>query len=249
MRVLVTGGSGWTAAPTLRRLAEEGHEGVVYDIVRPQGLPPGWSWSRGDVRDPDALTPALVGSDAVLHMAVAVGPERSRSAHVAFDVNVRGTYEVFRTARDQGVRRMVLVGSAPVHLPAPPDGGRERAHWRSDPGEDHLYDLTKRLQEEIARDFASTFGMSTLVLRAGHVVDGPSRRDRLGRPLSELAYCRGGWVCRYDLAEALTRAVTSPHVGRLTLVGARPGRRRFGSTETERILGFRLEHDFADYAG
>ncbi|MCI0711120.1 MAG: hypothetical protein L0154_13265 [Chloroflexi bacterium] len=39
-------------------------------------------------------------------------------------------------------------------LPTSPDG-------------DHLYDLTKRLQEQIGKDYAATFGMNVITLRAG----------------------------------------------------------------------------------
>ena len=35
-----------------------------------------------------------------------------------------------------------------------------------------LYDLTKRLQEEMASDFSETYGLPVTILRAGHIVDG-----------------------------------------------------------------------------
>ena len=65
------------------------------------------------------------------------------------------------------------------------------ADWRSSEEDSPLYDLTKRLQEEIARDYCETHGMTTIVLRAGHIVDGRSEKDLKGRSLSTLTYCRG----------------------------------------------------------
>src|SRR5690242_1456625 len=79
----------------------------------------------------------------------------------------------FGAARLHAGRRVVLMSSASVHLPHDrPRKVRATADWTSASGEDHLYDLTKRIQEEIARDFCWTFGMDAVVLRAGHIVDG-----------------------------------------------------------------------------
>ena len=54
--------------------------------------------------------------------------------------------------------------------------------WRSSGKDDSLYDLTKRLQETIAKDYCETHGMTTIVLGAGHIVDGRSETDLKGRP-------------------------------------------------------------------
>ena len=121
--------------------------------------------------------------------------------------------------------------------------------WHSSPDEDHLYDLTKRLQEEIARDFCQTFAMHCVALRAGHIVDGRRQIDPSGRPLAELDHCRGGWVCRGDLARAVVGAVEADAAGYSAyhVVGARMGSERFGTDRAERALGFRCETDFSQY--
>lgn len=243
MNILVTGGSGWTAEPILQTLVGAGHGVLVLD-PQPATVPTGATWMRGDVRDPAACEAAVAECDAVLHMAIATGEDAYRSPDLPFAVNVRGTWNVFEAARRTGARRMVLIGSAAVHLSDPPPPGG----WRSDAGEDHLYDVTKRLQEQIALDFADTHDLSVLILRAGHVVDGEARHDARGRPLEQLAYCRGGWVCRHDLATACARAFATDVTGILDIVGGHPGRERFGTAEAERRLGFRMRHDFAAFA-
>src|SRR5918998_315746 len=80
-------------------------------------------------------------------------------------------------------------------------------------GADHVYGLTKRLQEEIAKDFCVTFGMNTIALRAGHIVDGRAGVDPHGRPLAEVDYARGGRVCRHDLARTCVQALPYPRSG------------------------------------
>ena len=241
MKILVTGGSGWTAAPIVDRLGAAGCSGVIFDIGPPQRLPEeNWRWVQGDVRDINFLLKVASECQAVIHLAVTVGTYKS--AEMPFEVNVRGTYNVLEAARQAAVSRVVLLSSAPVHIP---EANANR--WYSDAGGDHVYDLTKRLQEEIAKDFSSTFGLQVLVLRAGHIVDGKSHRDSRGRPLEEVEYCRGGWLCRHDLAEACLRALESPATGVLALIGSRSGRERFDSANAEKILGFGLEQDFVMY--
>lgn len=245
MTILVTGGSGWTAAPMIDRFDAAGYSGLVFDIAPPeQPLPGDWRWVKGDVRDIDLLSEICSECHAVVHLAVAVGVDSYQSAEEPFDVNVRGTYNVLEAARRAAIARIVLLSSAPVHLA---DAGPDADHWRSSAGSDHVYDLTKRLQEEIAEDFSSTFGLHILTLRAGHIVDGKIHQDSRGRALQEVEYCRGGWLCRHDLAEACVRGLESNASGLLTLVGSRSGRDRYQSDNAERTLSFRIEQDFAMY--
>lgn len=245
-RTLVTGAAGWTARPVLERLAAAGDGVVGLDVVEPSsGWPPEVRWVRGDVGDAPSIQAAFDGVAGVVHLAVAVGDYAG--AETRFRTNVLGTYNVFDGARRHGVRRVVVISSAPVHLsPAPPAPSTAR---RSSSGDDHLYDLTKRLQEEIAQDFSETFALEAIVLRAGHIVDAREARDPRGRPLEQVHYCRGGWVCRHDLAAAVEHALRAPlrafHV--FNIIGAASARARFDVEAAERALDVTIEQRFEAY--
>jgi nucleoside-diphosphate-sugar epimerase len=247
-RTLVTGAAGWTARAVLERLAAAGHRIVGLDVNAPcRDRPTDVRWVRADVSDAASIEAAFAGVTGVVHMAVAVGNSDYARADTPFRSNVLGTYNVFELARRHDVRRVVVIGSAPVHLPPTPTA--TATVWRSSSGDSHLYDLTKRLQEEIARDFAETFAMDAIVLRAGHIVDARQRRDPRGRPLEQVQYCRGGWVCRHDLAAAIEHALRAPlrgfHV--FNIVGAASARTRFDVEAAERELGFTIEQRFEAY--
>lgn len=203
---------------------------------------------RADVADL-ASVEAAFNDDvaAVVHLAVAVGEHDYAQPDTPFKSNVLGTYNVFEAARRNNVRRIVLISSAPVHLP--PALTDRPTGWRSDSGEDHLYDLTKRLQEEIARDFAETFDMDAIVLRAGHLVDAQERRDPRGRSLEDLPYCRGGWVCRHDVAAAVEHSLQAPLSGLhvFNIIGSASARPRFDVEHAEHQLGFRIQERFENY--
>jgi nucleoside-diphosphate-sugar epimerase len=254
MNILVTGGHGWTAEAILARLGAAGYRLITFD--RPGTAPPKpvraylAASITGDIRSRHDVAKAAALADAVVHLAVAIDPGDYDSPDVPFATNVQGTYHVFEAARKQGGQRLVLMGSAPVHL----DWRQEKnlmleAGCPASDGPDHLYDLTKCLQEEIARSFASTFGLETIVLRAGHVVDGRAETDPRGRPLREVTYCRGGWVCRYDLAEAVLRSLEKPGGGfeAYNVVGARAAEQVFNTLHTENSLGMQFTRRFEDY--
>jgi nucleoside-diphosphate-sugar epimerase len=187
MRVLVTGAAGRRfLSHTLQVLANI-HSIVGLDLSEVGDLPDSVDWVTGDVADR-----ALVSS--------------ATSADGAFPTNVVGTYNVFDCARQHGVRRVILLSQAPVHFST---DNATRPVWRSSSGPDHLYDLTKRLQEEIARDFSEMFGLELVVIRWGHVVDAVAGVDPDGNSLADADYCRDGWVCCHDVANDNPRRAVS----------------------------------------
>ena len=227
MNILVTGGLGQTARPILALLRDVGHAITIFDIS-----------NDGDIRDYEAIATAMHGMDAVIHLAVNVADPRDDA--LAFQTNVYGTYNVLRAARGNHVRKVLLASSAPVHLPL----GRA-----CDAGEDFAYDLTKHLQETMARHFSQTYAMDILALRLGHIVDGKAQTDLHGGPLTGVSYCRGGWVCRYDVAKAFLAAIETDFTGyhRIDIIGSHQAAERFDLTAAKALIGFESEEKFLGY--
>lgn len=248
-RIVVTGAAGWTAEPILAALAGHGHRVAGLDLPASRPAPHASEWIAGSVADLPTVQRAARSADALIHLAVATGDDDYQQPEVPFAVNVLGTYNVLEAARRERVPKVVLISSAAVHLPPVPGRRMTASQWRSSPGGDHLYDLTKRLQEETARDFCQTFGMTAIVLRAGHVVDSRAGLDPAGRPLAGLRYCRGGWLCRYDLAAGCLHALGWEGLGyhAFHLIGSLVARAHFDLDRTERELGFRPHATFAQY--
>lgn len=80
MRVLVTGGAGFIGSHVVDQLLAVGHDVVILDsldpsahAVEPGYLDPRAELVRADVRDPDAVSGAVLGVDAVCHQAARVG--------------------------------------------------------------------------------------------------------------------------------------------------------------------------------
>jgi nucleoside-diphosphate-sugar epimerase len=244
MKVLITGGSGIIGRGLAEKLLASGHEVLVYDIGR-ETMPAGARFVEGDVTDFDWLAGAAEGCEVGIHLAILSGT--SRPADV-LSVNVLGAYGFLQAARGAGFRNAIIVGSAPVHLPAP---AHDDGVLGPTEGVEHPYDLSKTLQEVVARDFHS-HGLPVMCLRLGHVVRGKEATDLDGTvSLKDEHYCRGGWAAIEDVIEACAAALTvAPNPDKFeifSVVGSRSAREGFRVAATEARLGMRFQFDFAAY--
>lgn len=121
--VLITGAAGHLGTALVRELAQRGKKMRVFvlpqeDIGSLDGIP--LEVVRGDVLDPDSLRPAFRGIDTVYHLAgiISIMPGKDELMR---RVNVTGTANVARLAREAGVRRMVYASS--IHALARPASG------------------------------------------------------------------------------------------------------------------------------
>lgn len=202
-----------------------------------------------DLLDRKALALAMTGVDAVLHLAVASGHsglfEDDAFNEVRFDINVKGTYHVFETARRAGVRRVVQVSSLMVVWG---HGVESMVSGDAEPRPRGTYALTKMLGEEIARHYSQAHGMEVIVLRIAAPLDltDPELRQKPVRPQQ---------VPLPDLAQAFARALTVAlsRCEVVTIVGE-SSRRRWDLEPARRVLGYQPQYrlddlgvTFADY--
>ncbi|MFO0760801.1 MAG: NAD(P)-dependent oxidoreductase [Byssovorax sp.] len=119
MKILITGGAGYLGTMTSAELLDRGHEVRVLDSLLHGGRPllhllgrERFTFSRGDVRDAEAVRAALDGAEAVLHLAAIVGdPACAREPEVAKAVNLDASFALFEAARAAGVRRFVFAST------------------------------------------------------------------------------------------------------------------------------------------
>lgn len=120
------------------------------------------AWDRIDIRDADALLPAVRGADIVFHLAAIPSVPRSiRDPVPSHQVNIDGTFNVLRACAEAKVRRVVYAASSSAYgdtavlpkvetmLPRPKSP----------------YAVQKLVGEHYASVFHSCFGLETVALR------------------------------------------------------------------------------------
>jgi nucleoside-diphosphate-sugar epimerase len=111
MKVLLTGGSGNLGQTLVPRLLNKGDTPVILDLRAPPNSKKGAVFIQGSILDRPKLTEIFRGCDCIVHIAAWHGIHETRgekNSYDFFDLNMRGTFEVFEAAISLGVRLIPL---------------------------------------------------------------------------------------------------------------------------------------------
>ena len=191
--VLVTGGAGFIGSNIADRLAREGHDVLVYDVLARPGVERNLAWLQdnhpervshvvADVRDGASLADAAGDACAVFHMAAQVAVTTSLVDPLEdFDVNVRATFGLLEALRRRATPAPLVFAStnkvygdlADVALdltnrayrPRDPELRRHGVP-EARPLDFHTpYGCSKGAADQYVIDYARSFGVPTAVLR------------------------------------------------------------------------------------
>ena len=133
---------------------------------------PRYTFIEGDVKDPDVCLAACEGVDYVLHEAAWGSVPRSIEMPLFYCANnITGTLNMLEAARRCGVKKFVYASSSSVY-------GDEPNLPKTEGREGNLlspYALTKRCDEEWAKQYTMHYGLDTYGLRYFNVF-GPRQR-------------------------------------------------------------------------
>ena len=182
MKVLLTGGSGNLGQTLVPKLLDRGDTPILLDVRAPPPLSEGAVFIEGSVLDRSKLTDIFRGCDCIVHIAAWHGIHEDRGekdAYDFFDLNVRGTFEVFEAAASAGIGKVVFISTTSVYRPST------------------RYGSSKILAELIAEDYRKHRLMNVVTLRPRGFIPYWDRAV-YGRPLSWLPTSRllpraAGW--------------------------------------------------------
>jgi len=175
MRVLVTGGTGFTGKALVRRLLDDGHQVIALDYKEGLKTAELRQWGAevviGSVTDRGVLERLMPGVDVVHHVAAAFRELNVDDAYYR-KVNVDGTRNVLDVALANGVKKVVHFSTCGVHgnvdhPPAAEDAPIQPADY---------YQQTKYEAEPVVLEYARK-GLKCVILRPAAIY-GPGDPER-----------------------------------------------------------------------
>jgi uronate dehydrogenase len=193
-----------------------------------------------DIADLDACQRACVDIDVVIHLAADANPAADFYDSL-LENNIKGTYNIFRAAKDQGCRRVILasslwvVGGYPSDIQVWPDSPLRPVN---------LYGVSKCFGEAVAAYFARAEGLSSVVVRIGAYDNGAADNWIRREPsVSTLV----SYVSARDLNHLLVRCVETPKITFAIAQGLSDNRfKRLDLTSTRSQFDYRPQDDAFD---
>jgi nucleoside-diphosphate-sugar epimerase len=144
-RIAITGGAGYVGSALVPALLEAGYAVTVIDlflfgedVFGAAAANPNLRLVRADIRDEAALTDAVAGHDAVIHLAcISNDPSFELDPRLGKSINYDAFGGLLRAVRRQGVRRFIYASSSSVY------GVKEQPDVREDDACDPLTDYSK----------------------------------------------------------------------------------------------------------
>ncbi len=172
-KILITGADGFIGSHLTEALVLAGYDVRAFVLYNSFNS---WGWLdhciedvkgkfevfTGDIRDPNGVRMAMMGCDAVLHLAALIAiPYSYHSPDTYVDTNIKGALNIVQAARDLGVAKVVHTSTSEVYGTA-----------RFVPiTEDHPlqgqspYSASKIGADQIVMSFYTSFGMPVATLR------------------------------------------------------------------------------------
>lgn len=167
---LVTGGAGFIGSNLCEAILNLGYRVRCLDDLSTGKLEnvemfkdnPNYEFIKGDIKDLDTCLQACTGIDFVLNQAAWGSVPRSIEMPLFYSLNnIQGTLNMLEASRQQGVRKFVYASSSSVY-------GDEEHLPKVEGVEGNLlspYALTKRCDEEWAKQYTRHYGLDTYGLR------------------------------------------------------------------------------------
>src|SRR4051794_22716716 len=193
MRVLVTGGAGFIGSHFVRRLADAGDDVVVLDKLTYAGNRANLDgieheFDEGDITDPDAVTEAAAGCEAIVNFAAETHVDRSILGPAEFILtDVLGTQVLLDYARHNGIRH-VQVSTDEVYgdiEPGAPAATEDAPLRPSSP-----YSASKAGGDMQVLAYARTYGVDACITRGANTYGARQYPEKM-LPLFVTNACEG----------------------------------------------------------
>jgi 2-alkyl-3-oxoalkanoate reductase len=217
MKVLVTGGTGFTGKALVRRMLDEGHQVVALDNKEGHKTAEIRDWGAevviGTVTDMDTVRRCVAGVEVVHHVAAAFRDLHEPEGYY-YEVNVGGTRNLLQASLDTGVRKFVYCSTCGVHGNVDDPPGDENSPIRPH----DYYQKSKYEAEPIVLEFNQR-GLESTILRP-NAIFGPGDPGRFYMIFKQLSK---GWFPMFGGGQVLYHPLYIDNFLDAFVLAMRPG--------------------------
>jgi uronate dehydrogenase len=230
--LLLTGAAGGLGSLMRGLLPDYGYELRLFDLLPIPGEP---NAITADLADRDAVREAVRGVDAIVHLA---GISLEAPFEKILRANIEGVYNLYETARAEGVRRIVFASSnhAVGFIPRPV-GDEPLIPVDIPHRPDTYYGLSKGFGEDLASLYWDKHGIETVSVRIGSCFPEPTSVRMLSL-----------WLSPADGARLFHAALTAENVRHTVVYGSSANTRLWWDLSSARALGYEPRDDSEPYA-
>ena len=172
-KILVTGADGFIGSHLVEKLVEEGNRVRAFAYYNSFNT---WGWLdtlpkeilneieifTGDIRDPNGVREAMIGTDEIYHLAALIAiPFSYHSPDSYVDTNIKGTLNVLQAAKSLGTQRILVTSTSEVYGTAQYVPIDEKHPFQGQ----SPYSATKIGADRIAESFYRSFDMPITIVR------------------------------------------------------------------------------------
>ena len=160
MKILVTGGNGFIGSTLVKHLLDNGNEVKVVDLQKPDIKHKNLEFVNKSIMDD--LSEDIKGCDVVFHFAAILGVDNSDNKPLeTMRINLEGSVNVFKSAVEAGVKRIIYASSSEVY------GEPRELPIREDSvkGPVSAYGVSKLAAEIYAKAYNHEFGTDIKIVR------------------------------------------------------------------------------------
>jgi uronate dehydrogenase len=228
--LLITGAAGGVGS-LVRPLLRHDYRLRLSDRVPVADLHADETFALAELGDAEALARAIRGVDGILHLG---GYSLEADWQTILPANIEGAYNVFETARREGVRRIVFASSNHVVGFYP---RAETIPVEATLRPDSRYGVSKAFGEALAGLYAYKYGAEVLTIRIGHIMPKPAN-------VRDLAI----WLSPRDFCQLVRIGMETPGLRHETIYGISDNKRAWWDNSAALSLGYRPEDRSEDYA-
>lgn len=237
-KLLITGPAGKIGSALRKHLRDRYDFRLLCHSTIPEDLDEKDEVVTSDIGNFEAMVEASAGVDVIAHLAIFnrwKGMTRAQLAQLTFDVDMKGTYNIYEAARINGVSTVVFASTNHV------TGMNEQEGIRSHPDKpvrpDGIYGAGKAFAEALGRFYVDQHGMRVFCLRIANF-------NGLDEPGRDYAPGQSRWFSPRDIAQMTWRCIEAEDLNWGIFYGvSKGGEEKWDLTNAVEQLGYEPEDD------